>query len=67
MADLRGACRAARPVIARVVGVVGIGAPVPFRAGENLVLNRRGIADAVNDLAFSVNVAGPVTQVKLTL
>src|SRR3984893_18632885 len=50
MADLRGTRGAARPVVARVVGAIGVGAGVPFRSGKNFVLNRRRIADAVNHL-----------------
>src|SRR5262245_21839977 len=48
MADLRGTCGTARPVVACVVGVVGEGAAVPFRAGQNFVLNRRRIPNAMN-------------------
>src|SRR6185436_5973275 len=54
MADLRGTRGAARPVVARVVGVIAVGAAVPFRSGKNFVLNRRRIADAVNHLPMLV-------------
>ena len=37
-----------------MVGVIGVGAAVPFRSGKNFVLNRRRIADAVNDLPMLV-------------
>src|SRR3954467_9582716 len=54
MADARGAGRAARPVVTRVIGAGVVGAPVPLRAGENLVLDRRRVADAVNQLPVLV-------------
>src|ERR1700722_765108 len=54
MADLCGACRAAGPVVASMVGVIRVSAAVPLRSRENFVLNRRRIADAVNDLAMLV-------------
>src|SRR5947209_362732 len=66
MANLRGASRAARPVITRMVGVVVVRAAVPLRAGENLVLNRRRIADAVNELSVLV-ARGLLEQVAASL
>ena len=51
MADLRGACRAAGPVVACVIGAIRVGAAVPFGSRKNLVLNRWRIAHAVNDLS----------------
>src|ERR1043166_4874350 len=54
VADLRGTRRAARPVITRVIGVVVVGAAVPLRSGENLVLDRRRIPDAVYELPVLV-------------
>src|SRR4051812_48880327 len=54
MADLRGTIRAAGPVITRVIGVIVVRAAVPLRPGENLVLNRRRIAGAVNELSVLV-------------
>src|ERR1044071_5084171 len=54
MTDLRGTNRAAGPVITGVIGVVVVGAAVPLGAGENLMLNRRRIADAVNQLPMLV-------------
>src|SRR5215813_6374262 len=54
MADLRRPNRAARPVITRVIGVIGESAAVPFGSGKNLMLNRRRIADAVNELSMLV-------------
>src|SRR5690349_17942118 len=37
-----------------MVGAIGVSAAVPFRSGENFVLNRRRIADAVNDLSVLI-------------
>ena len=54
MADLRRTSRAAGPVIARVIGVIVVSAAVPLGSGENLMLNRRRIADAVNELSMLV-------------
>src|SRR5262245_54227829 len=54
MANLRRTNRAAGPVITRVIGVIVVRAAVPLGSGENLVLNRRRIADAVNDLSMLV-------------
>src|SRR5215510_1920586 len=54
MADLRRTRRAARPVITRVIGVIVVRAAVPLGSGENLMLNRRRIADAVNELSVLV-------------
>src|SRR5258705_9973034 len=54
MADLRRTNRAAGPVITRVIGVIVVRAAVPPGSGENLVLNRRRIADAVNELSMLV-------------
>src|ERR1700680_435030 len=54
MADLRRTSGAAGPVIAGVIGVIVVGAAVPLGSGENLMLNRRRIADAVNDLSMLV-------------
>src|SRR5436190_24217192 len=54
LADLRGTRGAATPVVARVVGAIGVGAAVPFRSGKNFVLNRRRIAVAVNQLPMLV-------------
>ena len=54
MADLRGTSRTAGPVITRVIGVIVVRAAVPPGSGENLVLNRRRIADAVNELSMLV-------------
>src|SRR3984957_11189466 len=51
MADLSGTTRAAGPVIARVIGVIVVRAAVPLGSGENLMLTRRRIADAVNELS----------------
>src|SRR6266853_6967607 len=50
MADLRGTRGTARPVVARVVDAIGVGAAVPFRSGKNFVLNRLRMADSVNHL-----------------
>src|SRR5579862_101565 len=54
MADLRRTNRAAGPVVARVIGVIRVSAAVPLGSRENLVLNGRRIADAVNDLSMLV-------------
>src|SRR5262245_47869915 len=54
MSDLRRTNRAAGPVITCVIGVVVVSAAVPLRSGENLMLNRRRIADAVNELSMLV-------------
>jgi len=54
MADLRRTSRAAGPVIAGVIGVIVVSAAVPLGSGENLMLNRRRIADAVNELSMLV-------------
>jgi len=54
MANLRRTSRAAGPVVTRVVGVIVVGAAVPLGSGENLMLNRRRIADAVNELSMLV-------------
>src|SRR5262249_40354219 len=45
--ELRRALGVARPVVARVVGAVGVAAAVRLRAGEDVVLVRR-VADAVD-------------------
>ena len=37
-----------------MVCVIRVSAAVPLGSSENLVLNRRGIADAVNDLSMLV-------------
>ena len=54
MADLRRTSGAAGPVIAGVIGVIVVRAAVPLGSGENLMLNRRRIADAVNELSMLV-------------
>ena len=54
MSDLRRTNRAAGPVITRVIGVVVVSAAVPLRSGKNLMLNRRRIANAVNELPMLV-------------
>src|ERR1700722_1971678 len=54
MADLCGACRAAGPVVASMVGVIRVSAAIPLRSRENFVLDRWRIADAVNDLSMLV-------------
>src|ERR1044071_2624281 len=54
MADLRRAGRTAGPVVTRVIGVVVVRAAVPLGSGENLVLDRRRIAGAVNELSMLV-------------
>src|SRR5436190_5113417 len=54
MTDLRSTNRAAGPVITRVIGVIVVRAAVPLGSGENLMLNRRRIADAVNELSVLV-------------
>src|SRR5712675_1254656 len=54
MADLRRTSRVAGPVIARVIGTIVVSAAVPLGSGENLMLNRRRIADAVNELPMLV-------------
>src|SRR5258706_7162565 len=54
MADLRRTNRTAGPVITRVIGVIGERAAVPLGSSENLMLNRRRIADAVNQLSMLV-------------
>src|SRR6266487_3079444 len=51
MPELGGAGRPARPVAARVVGAVGVGAAVGLRAGEHVVLIRR-VADTLDRLAL---------------
>jgi hypothetical protein len=52
MAHLCGTFAAARPIVAGVVGFVRVSAAVGLRAGEDVVLDRRRIAYAVNDLAL---------------
>src|SRR5450759_3533981 len=54
MAHLRRTSRAAVPVVARVVGVIRVGAAVPLGTREHLVLNRWRIAHTVNDLSMLV-------------
>src|ERR1700730_6479790 len=54
MADLLRNSGAAGPVIAGVIGVIVVRAAVPLGSGENLMLNRRRIADAVNELSMLV-------------
>ena len=54
MAHLRGTSRAAGPVVASMVGVIRVSAAVPLRSRKNFVLNRWGIADAVNELSMLV-------------
>src|SRR5262252_10755196 len=54
MTDLRSTSRAAGPVVTRVIGVVVVSAAVPSGSGQNLVLNRRHIADTVNELSMLV-------------
>ena len=54
MADLRRTDRTAGPVITRVIGVIVVRAAVPLGSSENLMLNRRRIADAVNELSMLV-------------
>src|SRR5580698_3147452 len=54
MADLCGACRAAGPVVASMIGVIRVSAAIPLRSRENFVLDRCRIADAVNDLSMLV-------------
>src|SRR5262245_55425617 len=54
MTDLRSAGRAAGPVVTRVIGVIVVRAAVPLGSGQNLVLDRRRIADAVDDLSMLV-------------
>src|SRR5580704_7717650 len=54
MADLRRTSGAAGPVIASVIGVIVVSAAVPLGSGENLMLNRRRIAEAVNELSMLV-------------
>ena len=51
MPELRRPRRAARPVAARVIGAVGVGAAVRLRSGEDVVLIRR-IADTLDRLAL---------------
>ena len=51
MAHLRGTCRAAGPVVARVISAIRVSAAIPLGSRKNLVLNRRRIAHAVNDLS----------------
>ena len=52
MAYLGGALAAARPIVAGVVGLIRVGAAVGLRAGEDVVLDRRRVAYAVDDLAL---------------
>ena len=54
MADLRRTHRTAGPVITRVIGVIVVRAAVPPGSSENFMLNRRRIADAVNELSMLV-------------
>src|SRR5258705_11960164 len=54
MAGLRRTSRTAGPVITRVIGVIVVSAAVPLGSSENLMLNRRRIADAVNELSMLV-------------
>src|SRR5512132_1756204 len=54
MADLRRTNRAAGPVITGVIGGIVVGAAVPPGSRKNLMLNRRRIADAVNELSMLV-------------
>src|SRR5712691_187695 len=54
MADLRSTNRTAAPVVTRVIGVIVVRAAVPPGSGENLMLNRRRIAGAVNELSMLV-------------
>src|SRR5258706_7523499 len=54
MADLRRTNRTAGPVITRVIGVIVVSTAVPPGSGENLMLNRWRIADAVNELSMLV-------------
>ena len=54
MADLRRTNRTAGPVITRVIGVIVVRAAVPLGSGQNLMLNRRRVADAVNELSILV-------------
>src|SRR5882672_650056 len=54
MADLRRTSRTAGPVITRLIGVIVVRAAVPPGSGENLMLDRRRIADAVNELSMLV-------------
>ena len=58
MADLRRTSRAAGPVVARVIGVIVVRAAVPLGSGENLMLNRRRVADVY--LALDARPEGPV-------
>ena len=51
MADLRGAGGAARPVVARVISIVGEGAAVELRPGEYVMLNRWQVAFSPDDLS----------------
>src|SRR5215831_16364975 len=54
MTDLRSTNRAAGPVITRVIGVIVVRAAVRPGSGQNLVLNRRRIADAINELSMLI-------------
>src|SRR6266550_957577 len=66
MADLRRTSRTAGPVVTRVIGVIVVRAAVPPGSGENLMLNRRRIADAVNELSMLV-ACGLLEQVTAAL
>src|SRR3979409_521011 len=54
MADLRRTNRHAGQGLTGVIGVIGERAAVPLGSSENLMLNRRRIADAVNELSMLV-------------
>src|SRR5262249_24801020 len=51
VSELRRALAIARPVVARVIGAVGVAAPVRLRAGQDVVLVGR-VAHAVHGSAF---------------
>src|SRR5713101_3669476 len=52
MADLRGTCAVARPVVASVVRRVGKGTAIRSRAGQNVVARRQRVANAINKCAL---------------
>src|SRR5262249_59115621 len=47
MSELRGALAVARPVVARVIGAVGVAAAVRLRTGQDVVLVGR-VANAIH-------------------
>src|SRR5882672_4243796 len=52
MADLRGACAVARPVVARVVGRVSKGASIRLRAGQDVVTGRQRVTNSIDEFAL---------------